>query len=429
MSISRLRNPDNHLSVIVFVLIVVLMLGMTFVCQYPEISHFNRLVGALLVGSVLMFRFPKGFRMPPEVICFGFFLLYSIPIGLLLAESGILSDPAESLAKHYARQLIQTGLLVSAITCFCWLKKSTTGLFVIIVACATILAAYGEILGDHAAAREADSGYVRATGASGKNANTYATSLICGICAAAYLWGTRKVAFLRPFLALSVLLMGAAMIVTGSRRGLLVLPVFVVLWLWFCYWRDSSRRCLAVSLTVISLIVGYFLYDYVKVHTLVGRRLETTAETEADEGTRSDLYRRGFELFLEYPIVGVGLGNFLSASKLGLYAHSEFMEILASTGLIGCALYFPIYYIPWRRLTRLHRVVSDSETRYQIGVSRAIIITMMTSGLAEGNVMSISFWFLLSGVIGFSCSLEESTLKTGYSSVKSTRRTREPDEV
>ena len=80
-----------------------------------------------------------------------------------------------------------------------------------------------------------------------------------------------------------------------------------------------------------------------------------------DDGSsayRLFLIEKGLILFKSNPIFGCGLGQFSSASGTGLYAHNEFIEILATTGLVGLACYYGSYILILKRLLNSNRYLN-----------------------------------------------------------------------
>jgi O-antigen ligase len=77
------------------------------------------------------------------------------------------------------------------------------------------------------------------------------------------------------------------------------------------------------------------------------------------------LYQRAMEVALENPLIGIGLDNFRDQTgtqigqRIGTYTHSNYMEVLVSTGLVGFLIYFSIYWLWLRKLIRCRGLVHD----------------------------------------------------------------------
>ena len=57
------------------------------------------------------------------------------------------------------------------------------------------------------------------------------------------------------------------------------------------------------------------------------------------------MYSFGFNLFLENPLFGIGFNNFQEYFYTGQYSHSDYIESLASTGIVGFILYQGSYFV------------------------------------------------------------------------------------
>jgi O-antigen ligase len=130
----------------------------------------------------------------------------------------------------------------------------------------------------------------------------------------------------------------------------------------------------------------------------MGRALETRGFEE----DRLLLYRRGLELFLQNPLTGVGLDNYNVAAGLGSDSHSEYLDVLVGTGVVGAVLYFSIYVLLWRRLGKIARARPAPEIHYQVGVYRAIVITWLLLGLGTPHYLDPYGWILIAAMIGSS---------------------------
>lgn len=69
--------------------------------------------------------------------------------------------------------------------------------------------------------------------------------------------------------------------------------------------------------------------------------LLTESEFEALNylGDRAAQYMLAWDLFLEYPITGIGLKNFSVMANYPFVLHTEYMVQLCECGIIGSALY------------------------------------------------------------------------------------------
>ena len=179
------------------------------------------------------------------------------------------------------------------------------------------------------------------------------------------------------------------------------LLAYVPMWLWFCYRKRIFRHAGALIVVGAALIGTYFLYDYVMHRTQVGERLERTDWHWGLDETRAALYLRGIELFVGSPLIGIGFGQYQEVSGLEMYAHSDYIEVLCSTGIVGFTLYFSIFWVLWLALRGLGRLTSDPEVIYGLGVFKAMLTLTLLMSIVLPKMLSPEHWYWLAPVIGY----------------------------
>jgi len=157
------------------------------------------------------------------------------------------------------------------------------------------------------------------------------------------IWGNR---LLIPLLLVAILL-------TGSRTGLVVAGVGL-LFLLLTLARGSAGAKAALGLLIVLGIAA--LPHLIPVSTWT--RL-STLEDEIVSGTlnnRTTIWTAGFSVWLDHLAFGVGAGAFPTAVQLVLEAraapHNSFLSILVELGAVGFLLFAAIIFTVWKR-TRL----------------------------------------------------------------------------
>ena len=100
----------------------------------------------------------------------------------------------------------------------------------------------------------------------------------------------------------------------------------------------------------ISLYLGYLAINYLLINTLFGERFmevessgsrvnSTNIEALNIFGDRVFFYIEGWALFLDSPITGIGLTNFIKKATYEITIHSEYMVQLTENGLVGFFLF------------------------------------------------------------------------------------------
>ncbi len=222
-----------------------------------------------------------------------------------------------------------------------------------------------------------------------------------------------SVAYLLPFcrtkLARAVLLGagGAAflfLVFAGSRKAFLATLVFLFLW-FGAQAREGlgRRRQLGVLAALIALVAVAFVTRTVMQRSHLGQRMAEVGATQRfQDDKRVLLMREGWGMFLTSPIIGVGLGQFQVLSRFQAYAHSDFFELIATTGALGVGVYFWIYPCLWWRLTRLLRTIRAPDVRHELHVFRAMLVAIFLAGLGRPNFLDIYAMLAIGAMVSYS---------------------------
>jgi O-antigen ligase len=136
-------------------------------------------------------------------------------------------------------------------------------------------------------------------------------------------------------------IVATVMVLTFSRGGLYFLGAVVCMF--FFYNRDKLANYARI---LIFIPIGLFIYMYVVNQT--GGKILARYEQEGTSN-RDVLVSIGFHIFSEYPIFGVGTGNYnTTIVKEKLYpeesgAHNEYVRAAAEHGIIGIFFYWGFY--------------------------------------------------------------------------------------
>lgn len=211
----------------------------------------------------------------------------------------------------------------------------------------------------------------------------------------------------QAFFAILVMgVLGLATIESSSRTALLGLGVGVI-----TFYGSIRIKHLITPLNVTGLcvvvggIVAVFLYFPKHFVTSIERMklffsfLGLTPSIRTSEQSidhRVELATRAFEVWQEHP-VGVGLDNF--RTYVGTYAHSNFLEILVSTGLIGLFIYycpFIVFYV--RELARRRQI--DGQPWFLFCTGAIVAIGAMDT--FNVSYYSKTFWLFVGILTGMS---------------------------
>lgn len=183
----------------------------------------------------------------------------------------------------------------------------------------------------------------------GRDFNEVSLILAIGIPLAWYLAISSETRGRNPLRVANMLYVPIAyfgILLSASRGGLLAsIPglLFVVMSM------TNLKRFQRVFVFVL-LIASALLIQSIVPEQSIARLSETSSSiSEGDLTGRGEIWKQGFETFLEHPLVGVGSGAFREAIDLGKAPHNVFLSILVDTGVIGFLLFVTLLLIAYRQ--------------------------------------------------------------------------------
>lgn len=138
---------------------------------------------------------------------------------------------------------------------------------------------------------------------------------------------------------------GYVVLYSGSRSALLCLIAVIAISLFFRYkdlrgYTNSKwmKRLLFVFCGIIGCAFILFYLQNIEEGKLGINRLLEKFNSDSYSG-RTNLYDAAWELFLKYPVLGIGYKCFSQVSQFEYFTHSTYMELLSCTGLVGFVLF------------------------------------------------------------------------------------------
>ena len=137
-----------------------------------------------------------------------------------------------------------------------------------------------------------------------------------------------------------------AIVGCGSRKSLFAAIIVCSLWLFHqsrIIWRNGSgltRIALLFFIAVLVVSVAYY-YNNVYLQSDISTRMESLGDqAEGSSRNRMLYYTFAIDYFLEKPLFGIGLQQFVVWNPLRQFSHSTYAEAIADWGLVGCLIYF-----------------------------------------------------------------------------------------
>lgn len=168
---------------------------------------------------------------------------------------------------------------------------------------------------------------------------------------------------------LFILLLSIILLFTKSRASIIMMAME-----FFGYILLNKKKRLRILkmipiVLLLSIISYWAIFNIPILYEIIGFRMaglvglvNSSYSVDASAYTRMNMITYGLDIFMKYPISGVGIGNYgyYAYNYYGLfaqtYAHCNYVELMADIGLIGLILYYilPIYscIILWLCLKR-----------------------------------------------------------------------------
>lgn len=218
------------------------------------------------------------------------------------------------------------------------------------------------------------------------NVNAVANSLVVGVIAI-----VGVAAYYKKWLALLLLLpIAPCFLAAGSRTATISLIVGVltlILCLMGSAEKSSDKLVKLIIIFIVIFVVWQFISTIPATKNLTSR-IENAFSVITGNGsnskevsaqTRLDYIDLGWKQFLKSPIIGNGMGCAGYAIKeeynYYTYLHNNYMEILASGGILGFILYYAPYLIVFVKLAK--RIFSFKENNPVIFISFALLVTKL----------------------------------------------------
>jgi len=180
----------------------------------------------------------------------------------------------------------------------------------------------------------------------------------------------------------TAVIMGVALLLSASRGGILSMGASLLL---VSVLFASKHRYRGYAALFFSLCLFAFIYA---AHIGIDPTFDKFRQSEAGLDKRLLTFRSMFPMIGDYPLLGVGLGNFRylypryvpkehdGVSSSG-YSHNDWLEAGTEIGLIGAGLIFLGFIFYLYRLIRTWRARSDP---YVLGIGAGAVTALLSLG-------------------------------------------------
>lgn len=316
----------------------------------------------------------------------GIFLIYSMIVSLINRNwIGVLAIVAVALIVLffiYYRKKVNAELYVLLLKVFCWgsIPLALMSLY------QYLLYAYSNgydmfyIFKYHNPQTRAEATFF--------NANYYGLYCIFAVVIALYLFKRSHFKHTRILSALVLLLNTISIILTASRW---LLPTVVVAVVWLIYFLNRKYALIAISASVLGMIVLLMNPDLLP-------RLTTLAYAFED---RFIIWETAWNIFLTEPLFGRGAMSYVNYYYLfvdegKMHAHQLLIDTLANFGLYGLMILCVSFTNFFREMLA---GLKDKSIRDEIGLITCFVVVVMFHGLMDMAIFWLQTGFIFLAVV------------------------------
>ena len=198
------------------------------------------------------------------------------------------------------------------------------------------------------------------------------------------------------FLTGLIAILAGTTILTLSRMGMLCLFFLLIMILY----KERRHKKLVIS-AILAFILMIFL---IPENVIEGVRIFQDFRGDDSVQQRLRILNGGFNMFLDHPIFGVGIGNFLTQSLhytntlLPRLAHNTFLEIMAEMGIFGLVIFVAIIFYTLKDMSQLQKFYQAQQDEQFLEFIRSIRISFLvflvgSLFLTAGPITT--FWMLV----------------------------------
>ena len=334
--------------VLVFLIVEQPFLGVAFMISslpvidlLPEIPYLTSVVPLIGAITIISFLIQKRNAPGKSLIKFKSVLVF----GILFIIWIYLSNPDAAwsgIDRNWVLTFIQLWVLMFLVGELLDTPKKQQVVMLIFSGVTIVSAFYAVTLGEIA---EDALSSARVSGLA-TNANEAARYFVVAMVFLSYLRTQTKTPFLR-FLALGgILITFLGVFFTVSRSGILLL--FGAQGLIIFLQPQLKQKTGLTLVFVVGFIIIGFLSD--NIFNIIGDIFPTIIEGTDTMGLRYNLWKAGWQMWLDHPVRGVGIGmyqhsmgsyilNLVGPVRVDLVAHNTFVQVLSETGIIGFILF------------------------------------------------------------------------------------------
>ena len=232
------------------------------------------------------------------------------------------------------------------------------------------------------------------------NPNVFSSYALAGLLGSLSLLNCTNKKSLRVLLIISIIIDSKAQVQAGSRRGILVFILVLLLYLFAATILKYKKNDIAKLLMAIVGIVAVFIiiFDFSIIVPGYNNLSQLLSIRTAGDYNRSMYQKVALELFLQQPIFGNGLGSV--GQVAGVYSHSLYFENLACNGVVGLLLLtIPLLNIIRSSRKAIKQNFLSTEIKMQNGTLIITVLALLITGIAVAFIYDAIFYLFLAFIV------------------------------
>jgi O-antigen ligase len=174
-----------------------------------------------------------------------------------------------------------------------------------------------------------------------------------------------------------ILVMLVALMLTASRAGFIDLVISGTVCLWHFGVKGKRLYLIAGTMVVGAVLLlavgGTLAKRFAAISGDVNSDIEEKAQGSYEE--RKLLMSKAWDAVLTYPVLGVGVGNFIAYSEIWKEVHVSYLQIAAEGGVPALILYILFFARGFTNLRLLKKIGNlDSETVLFLGALKGSLV-------------------------------------------------------
>ena len=229
--------------------------------------------------------------------------------------------------------------------------------------------------------------------------NITARYLVVAFIFLTYLLTCTKNGFKRILTLLGIVVTFIGVFFTLSRTGIIMLVVSVGLLI-----LTSGSKKSIVSIIVFVFAAFLLLTFSDQIIGILDSIIPSITRGENTIGLRYSLWRAGWRMWLDNPVVGVGIGKFtenlpiyaqdLPPFRWTLIAHNTYVSVLAETGFIGILLLFVMIIFSLQNFLVQNKALSVDITALR-KTWIIVFISILIGSTTKNDHYDKFFWFIM----------------------------------